>query len=342
MTQDHTEHTQNLKTSSSQNKYSFKLPLIIFAILVFNGLITIAYISLYVEKKIEPGELALKQFQQQLITLQSTFQHGQEELITSTISRLNHFDSTLNQKLKTLNDNASDWKLLKARYYLELASINNIWTNDAQTTLVLLKQADSLLHQIPDEKTTNVRQALADEEASILAAPKLDITGMLTTLHALQNAVDDLQQHQTPQSEKIPRMLQQPNSSTTWREHFQQTLQTLRTLVIIRHQDAPISTYLTPADIRIQREAVRLNLQEAQWAVIHHKASIYNLMLTQAASTVTRVFDPNDSKTLSFIKQVDQLKSINMSKSKPSLEAALNQLNHLIQASAEETSGDQP
>lgn len=342
MTQNNTEQTPRLTVSSPVSR-SFKIPLLLVAILAVNALVTIGYTSFYIQKKIKPNELATQQFQQQLTRIQTMFQLTQKEFITSTEARLNHFDSTLNQELKTLHSKTSDWKLLKARYYLELAAINNIWTTDTQTTLGLLKEADALLSQIPGEGTTNVRQALADEETAILAMPKLDITGILTTLHALQNEVDNLNQFQVSQSEnKTPSVIQKPISSMTWREHLHQTMQTLRSLVIIRHQDDPISTYMTPADIRIQREAIRLNLQEAQWAVLNRQASIYTLMLTQASSAVNRVFDPNDDKNIAFLKQINQLKSVNLSQDKPSLETALTRLNQLIQTSSNETSGEQP
>lgn len=282
-----------------------------------------------------------------------TQQLAQHQAILKTENKLalTSMEHDLNQRLTTINKTlesalqerwyqANDWILLKARYYLELASINAHWSNDLPTTSSLLKEADTLLATIQGERLSNVRQALAKEQTELLQITPIDITGILSQLDAIQHVINTLTP-QKPLTAIAANSTPSTDNSTphSWREHLKASLKKLDTLIIIRHQDDTLTPLLTPAYAAMLGENIRLSLQEAQWAVLQQNQGVYQLSLTQAIENINRVFDK--SQTAAITTQLTTLQNIQLTQPKPVLGQSLQLLNDLIAtAQPHSTSGD--
>lgn len=327
------------KPSQSTKTTKHFLPLL--AIIAASLVLVIVYMNIYVKQILQQQ---LQQTKQQQIALQQSTQQTLQQFQEATQSRIQAVNDSFNQLLKNQHTQpqSSDWVLFKARYYLELASINNLWTNDNPTTLALLEQADQLLATVQKENMVTVRQAIADERAALLAIPNLDVTGILSTIHALQQIVDVMQpRFEGAESKPQQKSVTKTFTQLTWREHLEQALQTLRSLVIIHHQDEPLATYMTPTYIAMQRAAIRLNLVEAEAAVIQRQAELYQLMINQVRDNLVHVFDPNHDKTKAMLNLLDTLQAVQLTQTKPSLAVSTQRLNEVIQAASVETTGEQ-
>ncbi len=224
---------------------------------------------------------------------------------------------------------ASDWMLLKARYYLELAQINGYWSNSTQVTSALLMQADKLLADIHEKQLFDVRRAIAEENTQVLAIETIDVTGLLGQLEAAQQLAQGLQAKPLPELAGDTTALESKTSSG-WRKRLKDSLMGLEKLVVIRRVDEEIQPLVTPAYIALLRENVMLILQETQWAVLQHSEDLYQLTLKQAKRKIIQSFDTSEANTMALLKQLDVLATQSVVHKKSNVGQALVLLNQVI------------
>lgn len=231
-----------------------------------------------------------------------------------------------------------DWVLLKARYYLELAQINGHWSDDQQATIALLQQADALLTTVSNQQLFAVRQAIAREITQLQARPKIDTAGLLSQLDAAQNIVSDLPIKQAfNQSAAADTNSIDNTSSSTWQEKLHDSMNLLEKLVVIRHHDEEMNSLLSPIHQAVLRESIRLNLQEAQWAILQNNPQVYQLALVQAIKDVKRTFDESAESTQALVKKLQDLSQEKLVTPKPVIEESLPLLNQLIESNSQTT-----
>ena len=264
--------------------------------------------------------------------------------IDNTIQSISKSDNKLRNQLNTLNKNlqsalqqrlyqTKDWLLLKARYYLELAQINSNWSDNFQTTAALLKEADALLAETHDQRTMVVRQAITKEITELQAIPKLDIAGLLSRLDAAQNVVMNLPLKSTlvQMQDSQPRMTKN-KSNSAWKEHVKDSLSLIEKFVVIRRNNEDVLPLPSPAYESVIRETIRLNLQDAQWAVLKNNEGIYQFSLTQAIKNVNGSFAADAPATKTIIQQLQSLQQIHLIQQQPMIEQSLLLLNQFIES----------
>lgn len=270
------------------------------------------------------------------------FFDGAQVRLQKRMDKLNtHINAALQQRLYQ----KQDWVLLKARYYLELAQINAQWSDNQGTTAALLQEADHLLQGIPDQGLYQVRQAIAREIALIEALPRVDIAGIMSKLDAAQTIVSQLP---ISQSIKSPNVAQVANNDvqttpSAWRTRLRESLNLLEKLVVVRHDTSDIKPILSPLHQALLRESIRMNLQEAQWAVLQNNPNVFEQSLNQALTDITRTFEKSAPPTQSLVKELQALQQITLNPSKPVISESLPLLNQLIESKnkpAATTQGD--
>ncbi|MCW8408742.1 uroporphyrinogen-III C-methyltransferase [Legionella sp. PATHC035] len=326
-------------TSVSKNNYLITA----LAFIVALGALGIASYTFSLNKQLHDQlNTAQSNITSQLQQLDQKQEQTQEQINTKT----NNAEETQTQ-LQTKFENLSkqvqtamsqrfyqkqDWILLKARYYLELAQINAHWSNGVDATVALLEQADQLLKQINNPKIFNIRQAIAKDIAQMQALPSVDIAGLLSQLDAAQNSINDLS-IPLPVSEKpAPKNATPSPNNSSWRSRLQSSMSVLEKLVVIRRHDQEIKPLMSPLFEAILKEKLRLNLQEAQWAVLHQNAFVYQLVLKQAINNLSTNFNKDTPNTAALIKKLTDLLQVNITPKRPELGSALPMLNELIDA----------
>jgi uroporphyrin-3 C-methyltransferase len=269
--------------------------------------------------------------------------NSQEQIDTKT-DTIQQVQNTTQKKIDLLNKQLQialhqkfyqnqDWLLLKARYYLELAQINEHWSSDLNTAIALLEQADKLLEQLQSPKVFDLRQAIAKEITQLKTVPLLDIAGILSKLDAAQTQVNNLsiQSAFNENESSITPSAPKTTNVSAWRIRLQESLSLLEKLVVIRRDDENIKPLMSPLFESILKENVRLNLQEAQWAVLNNNDAVYQLALKQAIINLNRTFNKTSQNTTVLIKQLSDLQHIKITQEKPKVELALPLLNQLIE-----------
>ncbi len=246
-----------------------------------------------------------------------------------------HLNASLHRLLQQSHFQKEDWLLVKAHYYLELAQINTFWESDLQTALALLQQADQILLSLNNPQIFNVRQAISEEIVAIKAVEKVDLAGLLSRLNAATEQLSNLplKQHSFSVMGEASE-----NGDTkkplTWKEKLVQNMALLKHLVVVTHHDK-IQPQLSPLHQALQRDLVRMNLQEAQWAVLQHNNEVYQLALTQAKTSLLQGFEEKDAVTQALLEQLQQLKQEKITLPKLQLDKSLILLNQMIETNAQ-------
>ena len=290
----------------------------------------------------------IEQKNQQLITTLRTLEHSQimaQAALQASQTNNQTTATTLHQALDELNnqlhtainpstDVSNHWLLLKAHYAIELAELNAYWSRDSYSTIALLKYADNLLAQHPSAQLFTVRQALAREITAQETAPTLDQAGVLSQLDALQQEITHCSFKQTPQPiVQNDKTSPTATASTSWHARMSACLHLLKQFFVVRYHPDPLQPLLTPAYKALQRETIRLNLQEAQWAVLQRNETVYQLSLKQAIRNIHRAFG-NNTSTQPLLNQLHALTSIVIQSTKIIPDESLTALNQVMDAIA--------
>lgn len=261
---------------------------------------------------------------------------------TQSLIETNH--TTLQTDIDTLHnqfyaattpstDISHHWLLLKAQYALELAQFNAQWSEDKTTTIALLKQADGFLAENNNPELIPVRQTLANEILVEENASTTDVTGLLSQLNAIQHYIATCPYNKSiaKQENTLSRPTATP-APLTMRARIHASLKTLKTFFIVHHHTDPLQPILTPAYKKLQKEIIRLNIQEAEWAILQRNNTVYQLSLQQACDNIRHAFGKGNMKAEQIIQQLEHLQLIQIQETNPipkeSLTALLKIINH--------------
>lgn len=277
---------------------------------------------LYVNTQLEKLE-NIDKLQLQIVALQEREANLQTEVKS--------MKQSLQAALQQQSYQAEDWLYREAKYYLELAQINAHWNRNPQTTIALLKAADTILGNITNQSIFNIRQAIATEIAELQALPAIDRAGILSQLDAAQNILTQLPFKSPIKYNKTNNIPNPSKHIHSWHDYLQDSLSALKTLIIVRRPAAPIQPLLSQKQQAIIINIIKLNIQEAQSAVLLEEEAIYKITLNQALHAINYYFDDTASSTQSLIKQLQALKIQQISTVQPRLTKSLPMLIHTME-----------
>lgn len=280
------------------------------------------------------GNERLRQIDEQYQTLThrlTSLEKQQTENKNQLEEKVATLHNQLNQRFNEPYNETKDWQLLKARYYLQLAQMNAQWHQNIEISAHLLKQADDLLKGIDDPRLLPIRQALANELATIRAIPKIDQIGILSRLETLQQQLEKLPLS-TP--EPVKKTAEEEHAINTWKQRLQNSIHLLEKIVIVRKQNDNWQGWLPLSQKQVLKAAINLSLQEAQWAVIYQKPRIYKLALKQAVERSRTLFTTDQPETIAYFELLTQLQKTPIEQKQPHLGQALLKLNNLLENKA--------
>lgn len=98
------------------------------------------------------------------------------------------------------------------------------------------------------------------------------------------------------------------NTDKSWRNFWQQNLQKLKSLIIIRHHTRPIEPILTLEQESNLNIALILAFQQAEFAAMRGDVEIYQFSLQQAEKLIITYYMANDNRN-AMLQEITQLKS---------------------------------
>ncbi len=264
------------------------------------------------------------EYQHQLSTIQTQISASQtdDKNFQQHIVQLQNF---IEQKFSA-NDNAI--LLANVKQLIQLAQYNLVYFHDTDNALSALTLADKQLSTIisPDIRLENLHQLLTQCLTNLKALPHIDLTTSLAQIQTLKAQITQLPLLPTSNSAvPNPDVAISNLSENKWIRTLQNSLNSFRQLIVIRRLNKPIEPLLPEREQQYLQHNLILLLQQAQWALIHHEAIIYQSSLQEIQENIKNHFAANSPTTQAVVQSITQLQQIDLQT--PSLD-----LNPLLQA----------
>lgn len=228
-----------------------------------------------------------------------------------------------------------DWVLNEIDNYLRLAQLSLRYNRNINAALTLLQTADERLIALSNPAFNALRQRIADDITALKAISKVDTTGLLATLAALTQQIEQLPlPHTNSLLRKAKSSQPEIESQSTWKQGLQHSWQSLQKMIVIRRTDQPITPMLLPQQRNILEQNLQLLLQQAQWAVLQAEPSLYQQSLEQASNWIKRYFDQDAANTRSVLTTLAKLKAVDIKPKLPNLSSSIRPLESLIKPTA--------
>jgi uroporphyrin-3 C-methyltransferase len=231
----------------------------------------------------------------------------------------------------------TDLTLQQVERFLVQANLNLNFNQDIPGAISLLQAADQRLNNLSEPKVIPLRQAIALDIVKLQAATPVDTVGILSKLAALRDEAATLplfainSKLQIFHKAKIESMSNPRLAAvhSTWEKTWQLTLETLKSLVIIRDRRDEISPLISIEQEQFLRQNLQLQFQQTQWAVLQRQQAVYQFSLTQANEWIQRYFADNDQATQAIQADINQLQKIKLTPETPNMSQLIEQLHTL-------------
>ncbi len=252
----------------------------------------------------------LSEYQHQLSAIQTQISKSQsdDKNLQQHISQLQNF---IEQKFSA-NDNAI--LLANVNQLIQLAQYNLVYFHDTDNALSALTLADKQLSTIisPDIRLENLHQLLTQYLTTLKGLPHIELTTTLAQIQALKVQITQLPLWPTPNAASRDDVDGSNLSENKWVRMLQNSLDSFRQLIVIRRLNKPIEPLLPEKEQQYLQHNLIVSLQQAQWALIHHEASIYQSSLQEIQENIKDHFASNSTITQAVMQNITQLKQINL------------------------------
>ena len=239
------------------------------------------------------------------------------------------------QALHLVGHSKNEWVLTSIQQKLRLASLNLYFNPDVEAITRLLQNIDKQVQQLNDVKFLPLRKALAGDISRLGAAKAkmVDLAGLLSQLTALQDNIDRLPAKKVKMSKGASYPVEAEvtdKDASTWRRAWQGSLRSLQKIVSIRRHEVSVSPLLSNAEQQYLQQNLYLLLQQAKWAALSEKTTLYKNSLQQAITWVQQYFAYAQKDAEHVVSQLEALKKINIKPQLPALTASQHAIEKII------------
>ncbi|WP_136068288.1 uroporphyrinogen-III C-methyltransferase [Modicisalibacter radicis] len=264
-----------------------------------------------------------QQRQQAMQTLRDDFQQYREEMNAT-------LDKVLEQLASKQQTDTSEWRLAEVEYLLRLANQRLQLERDVKGAMSLLETADERLAQIDNPALTPVRRAIQSEIGALDSVAQVDRTGLYLELMAQQEQLARLPLEQDVQQQAAEAGDTSPMEGG-WRQQLSRFGQELKDLVVVRKHDQALEALMTPEQESYLRQNVRLQLEQAQLALLQSNAELYAASLDKARKLIERYYDTGNQGVANSLERLATLADRNVHPELPDISASLQQLREIME-----------
>jgi len=241
-------------------------------------------------------------------------------------------DSSLLEVKKSAGTTGEDWLIAEAEYLIRLASQRVLMEGDPKGAIALLDAADGIIRDNEAISAFDLRQALANDMASLKAVADLDVDGLFVRLAALIDQIDELEQKSLVYNAPVEEAA--PETSTDWLSRLAAIVVSagsrLASLVDHRAEGEVITPILPPEEEYYLRQNLVLKLQLAQLGLLRSNQQIYSTSLDEAKNWVSHYFDPEDAKTVAVLTGISGIQSVDVEQEMPEIGSSLREVRKLL------------
>jgi uroporphyrin-3 C-methyltransferase len=273
----------------------------------------LAYINIQMAQHVTALQKVTENNQTKLATLESLLaqvqQDGQKSQALSEKQEQIIADWQAAQK-----GDLNKWYVAEAQYLVKLANDHLQFTHDTTLALTLIQRAEQVLQGIQDPSLLDLRKSLATDLEKVKSISAVDVSAIYLKLNAIDVQVDQLPFPLQPLSvaaaEKISTTL--PADTHWWQKILIQTRDALHQIVIVRNTNEKSLPLVLPQEKQFFRLNLHSQLQDAMWAVLHHRAAIYEASLGRSQKWIEQYFDQTATLTKTTQETLQALRQINI------------------------------
>ena len=231
-----------------------------------------------------------------------------------------------NRAYQELLRNRADWLVDETEATLNMAAQQLLLSGNVPVAVTVLENIESRLSRFEQADLLPIKQAVSSDLAALKNQPYLDISGTALRLDRLETAVAGmpLVLESTLQPGQVEAAPQEDPNASWWQRTWNKTLHGLGNLVEVRKLNNGDAMLLAPEQAYFVRENLRLRLLDARIALMQHNGEVFLSDLNNAEATVKQYFDNQSPATQAWLKELAELKSVDMrTVSNESLKASL-------------------
>ncbi len=229
---------------------------------------------------------------------------------------------------RVLGASRQEWRLAEAEHLLRLASLRLAALQDVNSARFLLAAANEILRDHDDPAAFAARERLVSALESLQTLPAVDRTGLFLQLGALGEQAAGLNTRRPefqPRDGALPAAAQvaEGDGASRWAQWWQHVSGFVRLEFTASDEVRPLLAGQTLEQLRL---ALRLALEQAQWAALNAQPQVYRGALEQARGLVQRYFGLDSAENHAFYTRLGELANQPVALELPDLTPALNAL----------------
>lgn len=230
---------------------------------------------------------------------------------------------------RVLGASRQEWRLAEAEHLLRLASLRLSALQDVASARFLVAAADQILRDHDDPAAFAARELLVDALEALRRLPAIDRTGVFLQLTALGEQAAQLNtrrpEFRSPQDGSLPAAVQvaEGDGASGWADWWRRLSGFVRLEFSASDEVKPLLAGETLEQLRL---ALRLALEQAQWAVLNGQPQVYQSALEQARALLQRYFGLDTPENQALHDRLGELAGQPVAQELPDLTPALNAL----------------
>lgn len=270
------------------------------------------------------------------------------ELQSLTEAQSLRIDSQDKRLLSMSTTSKEDWKLLEARYLLRIANQKINTDRDATTAILQLTAADSILAELGQIDLLPLRKSIIGDITTLKLAPSVDQSGIYFRLQGLIENIRSMppispagkinptaKKAEEATANNQPELIEKDVMGTSdglvasFFEVWEKIKGSLSRYVHYTHLPVP-SDVLPPEAHRYIQESIRLQLEQAQLALMAENTEVYIASLQQAKQLINDYFQATGNVN-ALISEISELENTTITVQLPSISGSLSQLDSYIE-----------
>lgn len=243
----------------------------------------------------------------------------------------------INIRLNNYEDrNPYDWFI--AQSYFLVSNAQNIlsFSDNIQSALLNLKQADLLLVKIDDPKVNAIREAIIQDTIALQNLPTIDVTGIFLKLDSIYNNTDNmpLNEFLCANSKDAFKKVNGPSDQVKdWKQNLWTSVKEFssRFIEVRRREDSVVNQFLSPDQTKILLKNIKTELLLSKVAVFNHDEESFNHNISEIQDHIRSYFDVNNEIVQNNLKSLDELAELKIKLDKPQQLSCIKLFNSLAQ-----------
>jgi len=265
----------------------------------------------------------------------NTVKVDMERIVLQQSTQTAELDKKLNTALADIKastgTSSQDWILAEVEYLLRLANQRVMIEKEVSGAIALLQTADTIIEQADNVSAFPVRQAIAEDIASLKSLGHLDIEGTYLKLAALTRQVNNLKRQQLAfMSTQDNQNVIEPAATDEARSWDQDLLDAsmligdkLYSLVDYREGTERVQPILPPKEEYYLRQNLILKFEHAQLALLRSKQLAFDHNIADSIEWVETHFDQQDSGTQAMLSTLREVSTAKVEQVLPDISGSL-------------------